>query len=178
MDEAGPAVWWKQADADRRAARRVFDPKDDSSFCQAIAKQQQAVEKAVKGLAASVRDARLASIRIKFTHEVDKLLNALNRIHRPTGENAAIQSRIHRLFSTYWEGEIGALMELAPKARSDPDSILTRNIEYPYQNEDGTWRAPAELGSFSDADVRRFQALADHIVHGTERLISAIERGP
>jgi HEPN domain-containing protein len=178
MDEAGAEVWWKQADSDRRAARRVFDQHDPRTFCQAIAKQQQAVEKAVKGLAAAVRDARLASIRIKFTHDVDKLLNALSRIHRPTAENAAVQSRIHRLFSVNWEGEIGALMELAPKGRDNEESILTRNTEYPYQNEDGTWRAPAELGSFSDTDVRRFQALADHIVFGTERLISAIERGP
>src|ERR1700683_1877663 len=106
MAEAGAAVWWLQADADRRAARHVYDPVDERTFCQRIPKQQQAVEKAVKALAAGVRDAGLASIPIKFTHDVDKLLNALNRLHRPTGENAAIQSRIHRLFSARWEHEI------------------------------------------------------------------------
>ncbi len=178
MVEAGPAVWWKQADADWRAARRIFDATDERTFCQAVAKQQQAVEKAVKALAAAVRDAKLASIRIKFTHDVDKLLNALNRLHRPTGENAAVQSRIHQLFSARWKHEIGDLMALAPKARAEEASFVSRNTEYPYQNADGTWRAPAESGSFSDTDVRRFQALTDHIVFGTERLISAIERRP
>jgi HEPN domain-containing protein len=178
MAEAGAGVWWIQADADRRAARRVFDLADERTYCQAVAKQQQAVEKSVKALAAAVRDARLASVRIKFTHEVDKLLNALNRLHPPTGENAVIQSRIHQLISTRWEKEIGDLMALAPKALAEGEMLLARNTEYPYQNADGSWRAPAESGSFSDADVRRFQALADHIVFGTERLISAIERRP
>lgn len=178
MAEAGAAVWWQQADADRRAARRVFHVPDERTYCQAIAKQQQAVEKAVKALAAAVRDAGLASIRIKFTHDVDKLLNALNRLHRPTGENAAIQSRIHQLFTPHWESEIGGLMALAPKARLEDQPMLARNTEYPYQNADGTWRAPSQSGSFSDSDVRRFEALADHVVYGTERLISAIERRP
>lgn len=178
MAEAGAAVWWKQADADRRAARHVFDPGDERTYCQAVAKQQQAVEKSVKALAAAVRDARLASIRIKFTHEVDKLLNALNRLHRPTGENAAIQSRIHQLLSGRWDEEIAALMALAPKALAEGEMLLARNTEYPYQNADGSWRAPAEPGSFSEAEFRRFQALADHIVFGTERLISAIELRP
>jgi len=178
MAEAGASIWWLQADADRRAARRVFELPDERTFCQAIAKQQQAVEKAVKALAAAVRDARLASIRIKFTHDIDKLLNALNRLHRPTGENAAIQSRIHRLFSARWEAEISALMALAPKARLEEEPIAVRNTEYPYQNADGSWRAPAQSGSFSDTDVRRFQVLADYVVDGSDRLISAIERRP
>jgi HEPN domain-containing protein len=175
--EAGADLWWIQADADCNAARRVFDPADDRTFCQAVAKQQQAVEKAIKALAAAVRDARMASIRIKFTHGLENLINALLRLHRPTTDNASIQGRIDRLLSMHYRSEIAALMEFAPHAPL-ADEPVARNTEYPYQTGAHAWRAPAQKGSFKVRDVTRFQSLADYILRGTEHLIAAVARRP
>jgi len=177
VPDAGAELWWEQAESDRRAARRVLNVDDPRTFCHAVAKQQQAVEKAVKALASALRDAGMASVRIKFTHGVDKLINVLKRLHRPNSVNSTVQGRLDRLLTPHWESEISAIMELAPH-RPLEDQPVPRNTEYPYQNQDGSWRAPASAGSFADADVRRFQALADHIVTGAERLVAAIIRRP
>lgn len=176
MADASAGVWLAQARSDLRAARLVYQSADDSTFCQSIAKHQQAVEKSIKGLAAAARDAGLVTLTIKFSHGVDKLINALRRLHVPS-HNAAIQRRIARLLSPAHEIEIRALMSLAPHRPADPSTPLPRNTEYPFQQE-GTWRAPADAGSFAEREVRRYQSLANHIVRGCERIASALARRP
>ena len=128
-------------------------------------------------MAAAVRDANKASIRIKFTHGLENLINALLRLHRPNTENASIQGRIERLLSEHCQAEVTALMDLAPHAPLEGEPV-PKNTEYPYQGDSKKWRAPAQEGSFSRSDVRRFQNLADNIVGGAEKLIAAIARQP
>jgi HEPN domain-containing protein len=67
-------AWLRQAQKDRESAERVLDLKDGSTFCQAIAKSQQAVEKAVKALAAALIENRIIGGKIPFVHSVEPFM--------------------------------------------------------------------------------------------------------
>jgi HEPN domain-containing protein len=167
-------AWLRQARADLSAAARFHDSKDDSTACQAVAKHQQTVEKSVKAIVAAVDDRGIMSIQTGFSHDVERLISALMHLPRRPG-NRDIQNRINGLFNEHHRGEIKAICLLAPQ-RPGPRRLAGRNTEYPYQNPDGSWRAPADPGSFDRKDVERFRLLATRVCDGSARVVSAVYR--
>jgi len=168
-------AWLRQAQKDRESAERVLDLRDGSTFCHAIAKSQQAVEKSVKSLVAALRDCKGLGITIGWTHPVERFMSFLTRLPSSGDKDRPIQSIIHSLFDEKTRGDVRALDRLAP--RRPPSGMLPGvNTEYPFI-KDGEWRAPADPDIFSRHDVNRFRALASRVVRGCASIISAIERG-
>src|SRR6185312_3123102 len=158
MPEPPARLWLNQARSDLQASRRLFNTDDDGTFCQAIAKYQQVVEKSVKAIAAAVRDVGINAINIGFTHEVERVVSALVFLPRGKGPTN-IKDQIKALLNEGHRREIKALCALAPK-RPGPGELARRNTEYPYQRADGSWIAPHESGAFTISDVERFRTLA------------------
>jgi hypothetical protein len=168
-------AWLRQAQKDEESVKRVLDLKDRTTFCHAIAKSQQAVEKSVKALVAALRDCKGFGVAIGWTHPVERFMSFLIRLAHSGGKDRAIQSIIHGLFNEKTRGDVRALDRLAPR-RPPTGSLPGVNTEYPFV-KNGEWRAPADPDIFSRRDVDRFRALASRIVQGCARIISAIERG-
>jgi hypothetical protein len=174
VDEA--TAWLNQARSDRTAGDRAADPEDTTTRCHALAKYQQAVEKAVKGLAAALRLAGIGTVAAGWRHDAEPFVSYFVRL--PRGEGAQrVQAPLRRLFDPPTRDGIRALDSLAPR-RPPPGQPLRRNTEYPYHDGQGGWIYPAVEGAFSDAEVRRFRALAYRIVDGAGRMASAVRRGP
>jgi hypothetical protein len=176
MPDSLAALWVSQADSDRHAASRVYDPSEDRTFCQAIAKYQQTVEKSIKAIAAAVNDAGVATIAPShyYNHDVDRLISALRHLPRPK-DRREIVGLISGLLNEWLRLEIKALSDLAPK-RPSPGALHLRNSEYPYETAAGNWTAPALPGAFSTQEVGRFLSLADRVYEGTRRIVSALRR--
>lgn len=174
MAEASGQLWLRQAEADLAAAGRSFLSAEASTYCQAIAKYQQTIEKSAKALAAALCDAGMATIPIGFKHDVETQISMLLRLPRPR-ESRDIQNIIYSLFDQTARADTKALGRLAPKAPA-PGQPFQRNTEYPYQDAAGTWRVPADDGSFTLLECDRFKRLAHCISDGTARIMSAVER--
>lgn len=168
MDE--PNAWLEQARADFRAAER-FIGADTTEWCQAIAKCQQCVEKAVKSLVSALHESGRIAGNFRPRHEVEPLLSIL--IHLPRSlKNRVVQNQIYSLFDQTTRGSIRALDALIP--RLDP----TRNTEYPFRTLQDEWTYPAAADAFSLQELQRFRSLAQRIIDGTERLVRSLRRQP
>jgi len=167
-------AWLHQAASDLAAGDRCYDPKVEATMCHAIAKHQQTVEKSVKAIVAAPTDKGVINVATGFRHDVERLVSVLMRLPYQQA-NRDIQNRIHGLLNEYHRGEIKAICHLAPK-RPAAGELARRNTEYPYQNRDGTWRAPSDDGSFGKKDVDRFRGIANRILEGCSRIVSAIYR--
>jgi hypothetical protein len=176
MPDPSARLWLNQAHSDLKAAERLFDTTDDNFFCQAIAKHQQVVEKSVKAIAASIRDAGIGSINTGFSHEVEKIVSGL--VLLPKNKRALeIKDKIKALLHEGHRSEIRALCSLAPK-KPGPGELARRNTEYPFQRPDKSWIAPHEVGAFQSSEVERFRELSNRIINGAARIVSAVERLP
>lgn len=176
MPSAGGNLWISQADSDRLGATRVYDPADHRTWCQAIAKHQQVVEKSIKAVAAAVRDAGIQSVQIKlyYKHPVDEMITALRRPIGPK-DRKAIQAPIATLLSEFNRAEIRALSDLAPK-KPDAGVLHAKNTEYPYETATGVWTTPALVGAFTTQEVCRFATLSERIYQGSRLIVSALRR--
>jgi HEPN domain-containing protein len=176
MPDPGANLWISQAQSDLRGAASIYDANDHRTYCQAIARYQQTVEKAIKAIAAAVRDAGIETVPVShyYKHDVEKLVSALRHLPHPN-DRRDIKSSINTLLNQYHREEITALSQLAPK-RPNAGELHVRNTEYPYEIEAGVWTAPALPGAFSQHDVRRFEQLAERIYHGTRQIVSALRR--
>lgn len=168
------AAWFTQATSDVASAKRVLQQADPSTYCQVIAKCQQTVEKGVKSVVAALDEARVVQMPIGRAHGVERFVQALRRLPRRQ-ENQDIQATIDWWLDEHRRGEIHAIDALAPKFPA-PDGLAALNTEYPFQREDGSWRAPAEAGAFEFGTVERFLRLAEHVHVGAAKVRSAIKR--
>lgn len=179
MSEAPARTWLAQVESDLLAAERVLDRAQGGawSYCQAIAKQQQAVEKSIRTIVAALRESGLMNMPTRRIHRVDHEISALIRLS--SAHEAAprdVGDHIRHLLNEHRRGEIRALCALAPRWPG-PGDLFTQNHEYPFQSSDGSWRAPAEAGSFRlSEDVDRFRVLMNEVVRGTRRLVTALDR--
>src|ERR1035438_5074333 len=107
-------LWMIQADSDMNCALRVFDTGDHRTYCQAISKYQQAVEKAVKAVYQAVNEIGIICVPIGYGHDIEKLLNVLSKLPRAK-QIQLIQSHLNRTLNGYWKNEILELTKLAPK---------------------------------------------------------------
>ncbi len=176
MPEPSARLWLNQALSDHHAATRLLDVEDCATYCQAISKYQQVVEKSVKAIVAAVRDVGIRAINTGYMHEVEKLVSALVLLPKAKGPTN-LKDQIKALLNEGRRGEIRALCALAPK-RPGPGELARRNTEYPFQRPDGSWIAPHEEGAFDLSDVERFRSLASRIIEGAAKIISAVDRLP
>lgn len=174
MGDAGAHLWISQADADWWAASRVLDLRDERSFCQALSKYQQTIEKSIKGIAAGLRDRMQLSIPIGYKHDVARIASALRRPAKPH-EQGNIQHHINRLLTAHVLSEIKAIDELAPR-RPAPGALHARNTEYPFETIAGEWTTPALRGRFTVHEVARFQGLARRVYSQSREIVSALRR--
>ncbi len=175
MAEASGDLWISQANSDLWAAERLFDAAQPRSYCQAIAKCQQTVEKSVKALTAALRDRFIfrPDSKVFYKHEVDELASALRRLSMRS-DPADIRSALSRMLTPHHIAEIKALQTLIPR-KPPAGGLHARNTEYPFELLAGEWTAPA-LNAFTDLDVRRFRQLAEHIYSATNRIVSILRR--
>jgi hypothetical protein len=179
----GPGqVWLRQADSDRIAGQ-ALGRGNEWLYCQAVSKYQQAVEKAVKGIVSDLQagDVRLINISRKHdrSHRALLFTEALLRLPR-SRQNREVNNLIFGLLNRVdILSGIRALDALVPTFPAQSGYLHPRNTEYPYQQADSTWRAPADTGSFDrERDVERFRSVAEHVFQGARRILSAIARRP
>lgn len=176
MPNPRAALWVSQANSDRHAATRLYDRAEHRTYCQAIGKHQQTVEKSVKAIAAAVSDAGIALVPDAhyYQHDVDKLISVLRHLPKPK-DHREVAGQISSLLNEHRGGEIKVLSDLAPKKPS-PGSLHARNTEYPYERTAGNWTAPALPGAFGSHEVDRFSRLADAVYEGARKIVFALRR--
>ena len=177
MDRPPGALWLEQSESDYKIAEKLFDSDlKPNEYCHAIAKYQQSVEKAIKGLIAALVD---ADIRVSepsyFLHIVEKHLSVLRRIP-DAAANKSVQDRIDRLLTDSIRGDIKFLGALAPRKPS-PGQMAQRNTEHPYQKADGGWLSPTDSLAFTEKELLRAKKAAKHIYYGTRKLVTALRHG-
>jgi hypothetical protein len=151
-------AWLTQVESDYQAAQRVYAPDDHRTYCQAIAKHQQAVEKLVKATSALLAEGGIA-LPTDHSHHPAKFITRLRRLSYES--RRAEQHRwISKTFSNQMSTDIKWICLLAPKLPDKRGDLLSRNTEYPFHHPDGTWRAPAEAGVFSPDEVERSSKIA------------------
>jgi hypothetical protein len=176
--KASGKVWLIQAKSDLDCAARVFDEKDSATYCHAIAKYQQAVEKSVKGVVAALRDAGILGKGPTYHHGLEDEITIL-KLLRPDSKNSRgkdLASRVHRFLDTAIRGELKRVSDLAPRKPSVGETLEPRNTEYPFQRHDGTWTAPADPGAFTSKEVEEFRRIAGRTVDWAEDIIFAVTR--
>jgi hypothetical protein len=169
-------AWFEQSAADSLAAGRMLDSKNVGMRCNAIAKWQQTVEKAVKAIVAALREVGVLTIEIGYRHEVERFIGVLLRLPRAQG-NKDIQQHLRGLLDPTTRADIRSLDALAPR-RPPPGQPPRRNTEYPFCDAKNKWTFPAAKGAFSADEIQRFRTLAYRVLTGAGRIISAIRRRP
>lgn len=142
-------AWIIQVKSDFAAAEKLYVDGQDVTYCQAIAKYQQTVEKSVKAMVAAVEDLGVPFFSITPSHLPGEEISALLRLRRAI-DNTSIEV-LADLFRRHRSG-VENLCYLAPKWPERGQPFL-RNTEYPFETEDG-WNAPAVPGTFSRDEVR------------------------
>ena len=163
-----------QVRSDLEAGKAVLDVAEAATYCQALSKFQQVVEKSIKAMVAALNESGLSIVNIGSEHYPEKQIDALRLIKRAVSQD--LLSRIYIIFSGHRLGEVRALCLLAPRFPTSGEAFR-RNTEYPYQGPDSSWTAPAAVGSFRLEEVYRFRNLATEIVPMVARFVQATRRG-
>lgn len=176
MDEARALL--RQAESDLAAADRMYDSAGAGTYCQAVAKYQQATEKAIKALVAALRFHGVNLPGTRLWHDPSEAMSGIARWVNPSTARRQndIYRRISTVFSSHRRAEIRTVCGLAP-TRPDRGESFARNTEYPYQDVDGRWRAPADEGTFAREEVEGFRRLAAYLADQLSEIISALRRG-
>lgn len=148
-------AWVVQVKSDLEAGDKFYHENNPATYCQAIAKYQQTVEKSVKAMAAAVNDLG-SDLRITPSHLPTKEIDALLLLRR-----AIDNSSVNRLTNTFtkYRKAVEGLCRLAPRWPEDGTSF-TRNTEYPFR-VDGQWSAPAVQGTFTAQEAKDAQSTAN-----------------
>jgi hypothetical protein len=151
------SAWLLQIHSDSIAAKRVLRHNDPSTFCQAVAKYQQVVEKSIKAMVAVVLELGIEFTTINSNHKPYKEMQALTNLARVIDSGSV--EFIRNTFTVTRQADIEELCDLAPNY-PEPGKPFLRNTEYPYNDAQGRWTAPAANDSFGLKDVKRFYELA------------------
>jgi len=163
--------WLTQSASDHWAAKRLLDPDDSQSFCHAVAKSQQSVEKTVKAIVFASRQIGI-TINFSYSHNLDAVIQGFNRAPRKKHKRTDVLNRICGLLG---DPQIRVLSALAPE-RPPPGSHWKRNTEYPFQDDASKWVAPADEGAFSFEEAKRFERFSERLFLDACKIISAIRR--
>jgi hypothetical protein len=164
-------AWLYQAHADWDAAERFISGEFETGWCHAVAKWQQTVEKAAKGLVLALYGAGILNTSFRPRHEVERYVAILIRLPRATG-NKTIQQVLSGVLDQKTRRSIKILDSLAPQFPT------RRNTEYPFPQADGQWTYPAAEGVFSKDEVQDFRTTAYRVLEGAERVVLAVRRRP
>lgn len=170
-------LWLSQPHSDLAASGRVLVPTDGSTYCQAISKYQQAVEKTVKALGAALHSSGIMTLPSKYyyRHDVSEMARAMLPLVM-TGRRAVLPS-IQNILHFRAIQDITKLCSLAP-ARPQPGTLHPQNTEYPYEISSGHWTYPASPGSFKLKEVERFRSFSFELYDKCSRIIAALDRTP
>lgn len=168
-------AWLQQIFSDFAAARNVRNDLDATTYCQAVSKYQQVVEKSVKAMVAAIHEQGIQFTLITPAHYPVDEINALNGLRRAI--DPASVEQISRIFTDKRRIQVRDLCGLAPQYPRD-NTTFRRNTEYPY-NEGlpvGDWTAPASVGNFTLDEVKRYYDLAWVIHRQVGRFVDTVRR--
>lgn len=143
--------------------------------CHALAKYQQAVEKALKALTISLRVRWKWEVYPGRRHRAEPLILTLVRFPRSSIGHRDVQGQLSKFFDPGLRSEVRRLDELAP---SWPDEGMPhlRNTEYPYNDPVEGWLPPCEPAAFSPAETEDHASVSSRVVRRSAQWISSIER--
>lgn len=149
-----------QVYSDLQAAELVYVEADEATYCQAAAKYQQAAEKIVKAVCASVEEKGKATFQNRYTHNLGALFTVLT---------LPSLKPLDAVFDTSRQTQINSLMQIAPTR-----STTLRNTEYPFQGAAGEWQAPAAKGVFSKAEVTEYAFLSSQLLTAAKAALAEL----
>ena len=150
---APSALYLKQARADLAACDVLLGTNDAAHRCHAVAKSQQAVEKAVKAVGVALIEAGVfGSLRGLLDHKPVRILKLLYQ-HDP-GQGGLLASARASLGELTYDGRVEALCNLAPTT-----DTTRRNTEYPFQ-KGACWQTPSDTGAFDATETNVWRELA------------------
>ena len=165
-------AWIVQIRSDFAAGDQVYLVAASSTYCQAIAKYQQTVEKSVKAMVAAVNDLGIEFTTITPSHLPSQEITALLLLRRAI-DNASVEA-LARLFGRYRK-EVESLCHLAPRWPEKGQPFIL-NTEYPYQVPNG-WSAPAVADTFREKDVANARRTAWAFHHKAIDFTQAVRLG-
>ncbi|HEX4053279.1 MAG TPA: HEPN domain-containing protein [Tepidisphaeraceae bacterium] len=167
-------AWIQQAESDLKAGKKVDNPQDPPTFCQAISKYHQALEKAVKAVASVLQHGSVFPGGPGKKHPVAPLLSAILKIPR-SDDNRDLMRKLDRVFSPSLRQELKELDALAPVYPA-PSTPHARNHEYPFQNSIDDWQPPCAEDAFASGEMKRFRATAENIYSALRKTVDGLER--
>lgn len=168
-------AWFQQILSDFAAAKGVRNDRDTTTYCQAIGKYQQVVEKSIKAMVAAIRDQGIQFSVITPAHYPVDEINALNGLRRAI--DPASVEQISQIFTDKHRILVRDLCGLAPQYPRD-NITFRRNTEYPY-NEGlpvGDWTAPASANGFTLDEVKLYYSLAWVTHRKVGRFVDTVRR--
>lgn len=169
-------AWLAQLQSDFAAAKRVYVEADETTYCQAISKYQQTVEKSVKAMVAVIIDLGIDFMLPSTSHLPDREIEALLRLSRAV-DNSSVDA-IKRIFGKH-RNDIEWLCRLAPSWRGEGLPAV-RNTEYPFlagPNKVHDWTVPASPDTFSRAEVERARRITWQFHRQAIRFAQTVKRG-
>lgn len=165
------SAWIVQVESDFAVAEILFQKTDATTYCQAIAKYQQTVEKSVKAMVAAVNDLG-SDLTVTASHLPTNEIDSLLRLRRVI-DNVSVD-RLARIFKQH-RAAIEGLCSLAPKWPEDGKSFA-RNTEYPFLVAD-TWTAPAVEGTFTLQEAINVQVTAQAFYRAAIDFVNSVKFG-
>lgn len=154
-------AWRLQAQSDFVCATAILKLDQATTYCHAIAKYQQAIEKSIKAVISKKGG------NIGKNHAVRKHVDGLLRVTRPSHGALGIDKSLHKIFAPEILRGIAEIDQLAPKYPT-VGQPFPRNTEYPFEINGG-WTYPAANGSFSRAETEKFRNVAYQVVESCAR---------
>ena len=148
------AAWIVQIESDFTTAELLFVRADETTYCQAISKYQQTVEKSVKAMVAAVNDLG-SDLTVTASHLPVSEIDGLLRLRRMI--NNASVNRLAKIFNQH-RAAVESLCRLAPRWPDD-GKTFARNTEYPFI-VNGEWTAPAVGKTFTLQEAVNAQSTA------------------
>ncbi|MCX7044681.1 MAG: HEPN domain-containing protein [Candidatus Sumerlaeota bacterium] len=169
-------AYLRQVDCDLCAAKRLLQREEVWTYCQVIAKYQQAVEKALKAIVLSLVERGIVDPCPRFTHGVSALFSVLEHLSKK--KTRTFYDDLAFLLDESFRIGVMDLCGLAP-TNPPPGQPVPPNTEYPFKDDKGSWVAPADKGSFLwNDDIKRFQDIRDRICPKLPDILASIERSP
>ncbi len=165
------SAWIVQVESDFAGAERLLQKSDATSYCQAISKYQQTVEKSVKAMVAAVNDLG-SDLAVTASHLPVNEIDALLRLRRVI-DNASVD-RLAKIFKQH-RAAVETLCGLAPRWPEDGKSFA-RNTEYPFLSG-GKWTAPAVEGTFTLEETINAQSTAKAFHRAAIEFVQSVTYG-
>lgn len=174
-------AWILQAKSDLTAAKNVLKENDASTYCQALAKYQQVVEKSVKGMVAALNELGISQPSISGKHTLEHEINGLDALRRKPDLDKASINVVDKVIVGY-KNDIISLCRLAPSGpknnANSKDKLYLKNTEYPFNEglAEGEYIAPAALDTFTIEEVKQAYQVIWSLHHMAVRFTSSLRR--